>query len=985
MTPDLREWLEATAPRKALPPRGRLRSNAPVLSLNGVWECRYTPEWRLAPSIPASEGPWAPITVPGMWQLQGFGSPVYLSAQYPFPLDPPRVPDENGLMDYRLEFSVPPAFLLGAVLRFDGIDSSGLVWLNGRELGWTKGSRLTHEFDVTDDLREHGNVLIVRVAQYNAGSYLEAQDMWWLSGIFREVALVATPPGGIRDVVVHADYDVSTGAGELTLEVLTDDPEHLTCRVAGWGEVPGDGSPVRLDGIAPWTAETPTLHDLVVATPAETVTVRVGFRRVEIAGGLLRVNGVPIRLRGVNCHDHDPLTGRWVTPEAIRRDLTMMKQANINAIRTAHYPPHPALLDLADEFGFWVIEEGDIETHGFVLAGFRNNPVDDPAWEPAVLDRTGRMLRRDRNHACVIVWSLGNESGTGRCLASAYRFLKQEDPSRPVHYERDRSYDYSDIVSLMYTPPDRLDEIGREVERPGEPHTAAPAGKPFLLCEYGHAMGAGPGALTEYEELFDRHPRLQGGFIWEWCDHTLWASAPDGTRYLGYGGDFGEVVHDGSFAADGLVGADRVPHPALADYAATIAPFRMEIDPDARAVRVRNRHDFLSADGFRLAWRLTTASGVRDTGSLEWTPSPVPGAEPVTIPLPERADPGGAGEPAVLTVEIWTAGVPAWADASILIASAQRAVGFAGHELAEGTGDARTDDQGGYALGASRFDATGQLLTLDGTRFRGPRVGLWRAPTDNDYGLNMKALGQPADADGWERANLKALGSRLDAIGAETGGLVADRWVAPVSRDMGLRLRTTWLAVDDGLRLQALAEPSGAWEGSWARVGLDFEVPGGLITAGVSWQGRGPGPAGPDTGQGTQWGWFASTVAEWQVEYARPQDNGVRAGVTMLWLELPDRRWLEVVSAKPLAVSVRPWTDLQLDAAHHPHELPSTERLIVSLNAEVHGLGSGACGPPPLPSHRLVPDPVEWGLEFRIVNRDSILRSHSGWRSLESR
>lgn len=973
MTGPLREWLEATAPRGTLPPRARLRSNAPTLDLGGVWECRHTPQWRLAPPIAASEGPWAPIAVPGMWQLQGFGSPVYLSAQYPFPLDPPRVPDENALMDYRLEFAVPATFLDGAVLRFDGIDSSGLVWLNGRELGWTKGSRLTHEFDVTDDLREQGNVLIVRVAQYNAGSYLEAQDMWWLSGIFREVTLIATPPGGIRDLVVHADFDVRTGAGELALEVSTGDPERLSCHLAGWGEVPGDGSSVRLDGIAAWTAETPALHDLIVATPAETVTLRVGFRRVEIVDGLLRVNGVPIRFRGVNRHDHDPVTGRRVTPEAIRRDLVMMKRANINAIRTAHYPPHPALLELADDFGFWVIEEGDIETHGFVLTGFRGNPVDDPAWEPAVLDRTERLLRRDRNHACVVVWSLGNESGTGRCLASAYRFLKQEDPSRPVHYERDRSYAYSDIVSLMYTPPDRLDEIGRGIDRPDEPQTAAPAGKPFLLCEYGHAMGAGPGALADYEELFDRHPRLQGGFVWEWCDHTLWTSAPDGTRYLGYGGDFGELLHDGSFAADGLVGADRTPRPALADYAATIAPFRLEISPDDRVLRVRNRHDFLTADGFWLSWQLAAASGVRDTGVLDW-PAVLPPGGSATILLPERADPREAGEPAVLTVQVWTA--DARADAPMPVAAAQRAVGFDGYELPEGTGPARSDGRGGYELGSARFGATGQLLTLAGVPFSGPRVGLWRAPTDNDYGLNMKAAGQPADADGWARANLKALGSRLDGLTAGPGGLVTDSWVAPLSRDAGLRLRATWQELADGLRLQAGAEPTGAWEGTWARVGLDFESPG-LPAARIRWQGRGPGPAGPDTGQGTRWGWFEATVADWQVAYARPQDNGVRAGVTRLWLELPDGRWLEIASALPLAVSVRPWTDLELDAAHHPHELVATDRLVVSLNAAVHGLGSGACGPLPLPPHRLHPGAARWDLRFRVMNSDSVLRSHS--------
>lgn len=963
---EVRAWVEARGPQRALPPRARVGSDAPATSLNGTWLFRYTPRLLDAPAIADGAGRWDEIAVPGIWQLQGHGAPVYLSAQYPFPLDPPRIPDENAVGDYRLTFDAGEEYLAGAVLRFDGIDSSGLVWLNGHELGWTRGSRLTHEFDVTGLLREHGNELVVRVVQYSAGSYLEAQDVWWMSGIFRDVTLAGRPPGGVRDVRVVADYDPETGDGLLTVVVDADDSQHCAGRLDGFGEVPVNGTVTRLPGVDPWLAERPVLYDLAVGTPAETVTLRVGFRRVEIADGLLRVNGTPIRLRGVNRHDHDPERGRATTPESIRRDLVMMKRANVNAIRTAHYPPRPELLDLADELGFWVIEEGDIETHGFVLAGFRNNPVDDPAWQDAVLDRTARMVGRDRNHPSVIVWSLGNEAGGGRCLAAAYDWVKQVDPSRPVHYERDRSYAYSDFFSLMYTSPDRLEEIGRGIDRPDEPQTSGPLDKPFILCEYGHAMGAGPGALDVYEELFDTYPRLQGGFIWEWCDHTIWTTTPDGTRYPGYGGDFGEVLHDGNFVADGLVAGDRTARPALADLAATFAPFRIEIAADASSVRIVNRHDFIAGDGFVVSWRLEDAAGELGHGRLAWPEPPRCRGGAVELQLPVAADPHARGTAAVLTVAVRTASAPGWAAEPVEVAIGQLAVGMERTDLRPGSSEVPQPTPDGHRLPVARFDSEGLLTELQGVAVTGGAVGLWRAPTDNDRGLNMKSIGQPADADEWARSNLVQLHRRTEQAVAGPEGLVVSSRVAPLSRDYGLLVRHTWRQAGPCLLLEAEAEPTGPWEGSWARIGLDFELPDVEPEARLRWRGRGPIPGGPDSGQGARWGWFESTVAGWQVEYARPQDNGTRAGVTILQLELADGRWLEVRSGSPLYVSLRRWSDLELDRADHWHELPASTRAVLSLNAAIHGLGSGACGPSVLDRHRLHPRAARWNLRFQV-------------------
>ena len=404
-----------------LPPRAAPHTDAPVLDLGGSWRFRLSPTVAEAPDGFAATGfddsGWAELPVPSSWPMHGYGSPAYTNVVYPFPVDPPHVPAENPTGDHRLRFAVPAGWAgwagwagARAVLRFDGIDSCGRVWLNGTELGVTQGSRLPAEFDVTGVLRPGAeNVLAVRVHQWSAGSYLEDQDMWWLPGIFRDVTLRLRPAGGIDDVFVHADYDHRTGEGTLRVEA----PPGALLDAAGLGlaGVPADRAhPVAR--VQPWTAETPNLYDVTVRTGAETVRLRVGFRTVAIVDGLLTVNGRRIQLRGVNRHEFHPDLGRVVPADVVRAELELMKRHHVNAIRTSHYPPHPQVLDLCDELGFYLIDECDLETHGFHLVGWRGNPAGDPRWQQACLDRMHRMVERDKNHPCVILWSLGNEADT---------------------------------------------------------------------------------------------------------------------------------------------------------------------------------------------------------------------------------------------------------------------------------------------------------------------------------------------------------------------------------------------------------------------------------------------------------------------------------------------------------------------------------------------------------------------------------------------
>ncbi|MCU1658626.1 MAG: glycoside hydrolase family 2 barrel, partial [Pseudonocardiales bacterium] len=555
-------WFEHHFPNTAaVPPRSRLRSDAPELSLNGRWRFRYSTRADRPADLAAVElddATWDMIAVPAHWQLEGYGQPAYTNVQYPFPVDPPFVPDENPTGDYRRTFTVPPGFLTEsgrAVLRFDGVDSAFAVWVNGTEIGRSTGSRLAVEFDVTSALSGTGvNVLAVRVHQWSSASYLEDQDMWWLSGIFRDVTLQSRPANGIDDVFVHAGFDAATGAGMLRVETRGD----AWLVVDELGVQTAANQSVTIENVQPWTAESPYLYDAVLATDAERVRLRIGFRTVAIVDGVFTVNGAPIKLRGVNRHEVDPDRGRSVTEADMLADVLLMKQHNINAVRTSHYPPHPHFLDLCDEYGLWVMDECDLETHGFFLNGWRNNPSDDPQWQQAMVDRMRRTVERDKNHPSIIMWSLGNESGTGRNLAAMADWARERDSSRPLHYEHDWSVPDVDVYSRMYATHKEVAEIASSSEAPlADPEAdRRRRGMPFLQCEYAHAMGNGPGGLLEYQQLFESSERCLGGFVWEWIDHGLRQVDEAGRERWAYGGDYDEPIHDGNFVADGLVFPD---------------------------------------------------------------------------------------------------------------------------------------------------------------------------------------------------------------------------------------------------------------------------------------------------------------------------------------------------------------------------------------------------------------------------------------------
>ncbi|MBG0851622.1 DUF4981 domain-containing protein [Streptomyces spinoverrucosus] len=940
-------YVEDVAPGTgALPPRAwYASSDAASLSLGGSWR------FRLSPTADAEDdsfagpgydaGDWAEVTVPGHWVLQGHGSPIYTNHLYPFPVDPPHVPTENPTGDHLRVFDLPDDWPSdgGATVRFDGVESCARVWLNGTELGEFKGSRLPHEFEVGHLLRPTGNVLAVRVHQWSAGSYLEDQDQWWLPGIFRDVTLLHRPANGARDFFVHASYDHLTGEG--TLRVDSDVPGRVTVPELSVDLATGESVTVAVE---PWTAETPRLYDGVLATDGERVPLRVGFRTVCLEDGLLKVNGKPILFKGVNRHEWHPERGRALDLDTMRADVLLMKQHNLNAVRTSHYPPHPAFLDLCDEYGLWVIDECDLETHGFVEQSWRDNPVDDDRWTPALLDRAARMVERDKNHPSVVIWSLGNEAGTGRGLTAMAEWIHGRDDSRLVHYEGDIDCRDTDMYSRMYAPHAEVEKIGRRLD--GGTHKRREL--PFILCEYGHAMGNGPGGLADYQRIFESYDRLQGGFIWEWIDHGI--NHPE--LGFAYGGDFGEELHDSNFVCDGLIFPDRTPSPGLTEYKKVIEPVRIDGDGPSGTVRVTNAYDFADLSALAFEWSCQVDGETVESGPLSVPPLTPGESADVKLPAPPDAP---AGAETQWTVRALLAQDTPWAERGHQVAWAQLPLGRRESPAPAAT-QPPTVDGPLVRLGPATFDArTGTLRTIGGVEIVSPlRLDVWRAPTDNDNGAHW----QPDARYGllWRKLGLHRMRHRLDGVEWDDNALTVRTRVAPAAAEVALRTVYRWTADADRLRLSVSVTPEGDWRLPLPRLGIRF----GLASADeVTWFGGGPGEAYPDTKSASMLGRWHSTVDEMQTPYVRPQENGARADVR--WAELGG---LRVEGDPEFWFTARRWTTEQLDAAAHPTDLTPGDTVWVNLDHGQMGIGSQSCGPGTLPQYHLHARPTTFSFTF---------------------
>lgn len=977
-----RWWEELPAGRNRLRGRAHLHTDAPALNLDGTWEFRYGTR-----ADGSDLGEPGEIAVPGLWQLQGHGAPQYTNVIYPIPRDVPHVPDENPTGHYSRTFAVPADWAeqladgARVLLRFQGVDSAAKVWIDGAEIGVTSGSRLTQEFDVTDALSSGGeHRLDVRVVQWSVNTYVEDQDMWWASGIFRSVDLLLRPVGGIHDLVTVADFDPATGQGTLSATAFDADGAEVVARI----EVPALGhsastgvDPLAVGEVRPWSAEDPHLYDATVSTPTETVSLRVGFRRVEVDGEIFRVNGERIVFRGVNRHEADPVVGRAQHLENQDLDVALMKQHNLNAVRTSHYPPHQRFLEVCDEAGLYVICEGDFETHGFHAdstwgedgTGAAEGPARNPLFEQSLVERSERFVRRDRNHASIVMWSIGNEAASGPVTEAMVRAVRETDPTRPVIYEQDYAAEYVDVFSLMYSTVDESEQIGRRelgqeyqdkltamlrgfaLDVP-EGHFANPPAltKPFLWIEYAHAMGNGAGSLKEYMALTEKYPALHGGFIWEWIDHGLETTDAEGNRIYGYGGDFGERLHDGNFVADGLVLPDRTPSPALLDAKHHYSPVGLEVSPGT--ARITNRYAFSDLSHLRAEVSVDSQASWQELELPAITPG---GSAEVALPVHEGA---------TTTVRLTTREAQGPVPAGHLIVSADHVDAErlrAAHipSAAEPLAPARAED-GSWSLGPARFDDLGRLVGLGALEIEHAGVDLYRAPVDNERARTRA----PLEAR-WKRIGLDHARRRLVEIAADGDHLVVRSRLGLDGSALGADVLERWSGDDQGVDLEVTVTPSAFWPEDLPlpRIGWTFALSSAPDR--VEYEGYGPHESYPDTGGGTTFGRWSATLAEFQVPYVFPQENGNRAGTVRAELRGGDGPALTVQAPDGLGLAARPWSTAELDARAHDGALRADGRTWVTLSAALHGVGSAACGPEPLPQYVLSARPETF--RFRLA------------------
>jgi beta-galactosidase/beta-glucuronidase len=978
-------------------------------SLSGRWRFHLAPRPGAVPEgfegVEFVDESWEEIAVPSHWQLHGYGRPQYTNVVYPFPVDPPNVPSDNPTGCYRLAVDLPENWLVSGTVRtrFDGVDSAFHPFWNGMPLGYSQGSRVPAEFDVTAAARPGHNVLAVSVYQWCDGSYLEDQDMWWLSGIFRGVSLIWHPAVYLADVVVDAPLDVDRGTGSLVIRTTVGCSEpgrdlaqagqppctvEVDCydgaeRVGHARVVVKDEETLTVlqcGPVTPWSAEDPHLYDVVVSlldaggAVVESTAVRTGFRCLERRDGRFFFNGVPITLRGVNHHEFHPQHGRAVPLSSMVEDVVAMKRHNINAVRTSHYPPDTRFLDLCDEYGLYVIDEADLECHGFDRLGDASRLSGDPAWRPAYLDRLERMVARDRNHPSVLFWSLGNESGCGANHVAMAELAKAMDPSRLVHYERCPGAEMADVYGSMYTPVDKLAALGRQEG----------LDKPHLLTEYGHAMGNGPGGLKEYWEVIEAHPRLQGGFVWEWTDHGL--AFPGGSRpgAYAYGGDFGDDPNDGNFVIDGLVFPDRRPSPALDELARVLQPVRVELAcATAGQLVVHNRYDFAPLSLLDGSWSVLDDGRCIASGSL--TPlSALPGqSEAVEIgPLPAVAGEG------VLDISFRTRRPAFWAPAGYELAWAQFVLPRAGrkrdnghtpHTTPGGVGaqSAATRGPGERSIaisgGGSRLSFRDGWLaswTRGGTEtvVKAPRLELWRAPTDNDRG----GPHAPGVAEDWARNGLHRLQHRLDSVEfrsdkarAREEVYVTTR-VAPPVLGWGVRCSYRYSLDHEGrLAIVVEGETEGKGPSTFGRVGLALGLVPGLRE--FAWYGLGPAETYPDSREAGRVGRYQGDIEDLETPYVVPQENGNHCETR--WCSISDgHRGLLVVGAPAMSFSAHRFSVHALAAARHRDELVPEALTWLHLDYRQQGLGSASCGPGVLEPYVLKNGPFRFAVAMMVIS-----------------
>ncbi|MDG5766569.1 glycoside hydrolase family 2 TIM barrel-domain containing protein [Balneolales bacterium ANBcel1] len=944
-------------------------------SLNGYWKFHLADNpFAASPDFHEpgfSDSNWDRIAVPSYWQTEGYGQAIYLNSIYPIDsimggLFPPMVPVENnptGL--YRHRFDLPADWDGREVfIRFDGVRSGFYLWINGEKVGYSQGSMTPAEFNITPHLQPGENSIAAKVIRWTDGKWLEDQDMWRMSGIFRDVHLYSTPQMYLQDFFVNAglDTDYRHGVLEVTTKVRNNSgavryPANVEVYLfdgrnnpVGQGPLaeaytedpmpPGTMAVARMrttvENAKHWSAETPYLYTVVLALRdsdgelLQTVRTRAGFRTYEIRDGVFLVNGEEVRLKGANLHEHDPHKAHTVDPDWIRKDYRLMKQSNMNAVRMAHYPHSRHYYELADKYGLYVMDEANVETHGI---SFRRNliPGSDPMWTMATLERMRRMVEIHKNYPSVAIWSLGNEAGHGDNFSKSAALIRSMDPSRPIHYQH--MNEIADMDSYMYPPPGSVRDI----------LATMPSNRALILCEMAHSMGNSTGNMMEYMELLENHRNYIGTFIWDWVDQGLYEEDEQGNMFWAYGGDYGDYPNDGNFNINGLVMPDRTPQPALKQVKYAYQHVTISAaDLRNGTVSLTNRYSHIALDRFYLHWELKEDGIVLQSGQKEL--SGIEPGERVTV-TPDFEKPElRPGREYWLNVSLHLNADEAWADAGHRIAWEQFALPWP-------TPPALRQKPGDMATPAVTMDGDSFVLQSDDTRIRisresgemtslrhngrellvGPlKLNFWRAPTDND----MAGWGDVLDP--WKTAFAERSVDRVEIV-SQTDAAIAilAEGRLSVGSSTFQTLYTFW--GNGVMQVEAHIHPLGDVPEAIPRIGMELRIPADYHT--MTWYGRGPEENYQDRNRGINIGEYTGSIPELVTHYVMPQENANRTDVRWTGFTNDEGQGLLAAGMQELNVSAWPYSLQDLEKATHVNRLPVRDFFTVNIDYKQQGVG----------------------------------------------
>ena len=972
-------------------------------NLNGVWKFmfldapEYSPEGFFNSDFDVTK--MDDITVPGNWQLQGYGKMHYSDLWYNFPINPPYVPTENPTGIYKRTFFVEESYRdKKIIIRFCGVDSAYHLWINGKEVGYSKVARNESEFDITDLIRVgEENDVTVRVYQWSDGTYLEDQDMWWESGIFRDVELIGVPKDGINDYKVIADLDDEYKNGIFKVEAFlrTTKEVNVTFELVDAGEntvftktvVAKEGKACIDEVIADvnhWTAETPYLYKLFMTVEddgqiVEVIPQNVGFRNIRLNGETFLVNGVAIKFKGVNRHDYSPQNGRVVSREEIEKDIILMKQFNINAIRTSHYPNSYYLYDLCDEYGMYLIAETDLECHGFELTGDYKWITDDPSWELAYVSRMTRMIERDKNHPAIIFWSLGNESAFGCNFRKMTDVAHEMDPTRLVHYEGDFDVEYADVYSTMYT----------WIENPKKPYLMKDiiekSKKPHIHCEYCHAMGNGPGNLKDYQDLVYAHDKLQGGFVWEWFDHGIESFTESGEKYYRYGGDFGDDPSNKDFCIDGLIMPDRTPSPGLYEYKKVIEPITTTaVDIQKGIINLLSRYDFANLDRFNLIYKVMEDDVILQTGFMAVPSIEARANKDITLPYDLSTIKVKPGAHYYVNISYQLREDTSYASSGHELATAQFELPLYKEGIVvrpEGILNVEKEHTTLHVKGANfslDFNlVNGNLMNIvrDGMQVlsKGPRLTLWRAPISNDmeiidklkkvYFLHLEHE-VVMNIDYHMEGNI--LKVEVDTINSTTNSA----W--------HFKTKYVYTVCPSGdILIDVEGTPSGRVDlapDMLPRIGVSMHLDKSMEH--VRYFGMGPGENYADSKEAAQMGLYANTVDGLFTSYVIPQENGNHMGCK--WVSMTNDRGMGLLASTEgdFNFSASWYEDKDLDDAKHTCDLVKRDYIVFNVDYKQNALGTNSCGQWQLDKYRAKFE--DFKLSFRLTpfNNKEVLDKH---------